>query len=113
MNPEDASHGTPFRPRITNNATIGRITNTDGSSLGVSQRNTAPSVMRASPYSPFPFGLPIQSSSRSILSPGSADQKKLENEEVTAGDSFPIINNHAGLHGLRGRVRAQDVYGGE
>ena len=116
MDPSDPSQGTPFRPRMTNNATVGRMSNQDGSSIGVSQRSTASSVLRASPYSPFPFGLPIQSSNRSILSPGSVDQTILENETIAARASFPTngtTNNHAGLHGLRGRVRAQDVYGGK
>jgi len=109
MDSTDHSSGTPFRPKTTNTGNTGRISMADNSSIGLSQRN-----VRASPYSPFPFGLPIQSSSRSILSPGSVEQKILENEEIAGRNSFPneSIKNHTSPHVLRGRVRAQDVYGG-
>ena len=110
MDSTDHSSGTPFRPKTTNTGNTGRISMADNSSIGLSQRN-----IRASPYSPFPFGLPIQSSSRSILSPGSVEQKILENEEIAGRNSFPneSIKNHTSPHVLRGRVRAQDVYGGK
>ena len=110
MDSTDHSSGTPFRPKTTNTGNTGRVSMANNSSIGLSQRN-----IRASPYSPFPFGLPIQSSSRSILSPGSVEQKILENEEIAGRNSFPneSIKNHTSPHVLRGRVRAQDVYGGK
>ena len=68
MDSTDPSHGTPFRPKTTISGNSGRMPIADNSSSALSQRNTASTLLRASPYSPFPFGLPIQSSSRSILS---------------------------------------------
>ena len=49
------------------------------------------------------------------LSSGSVEQKLVENEEIAARNSFPNdnMNNHTSPHVLRGRVRAQDVYGGK
>jgi len=114
MDSIDPSHGTPYRSRTNNSASARRTSMADNNSTAMPQRSTASSLLRASPYSPFPFGLPIQSSSRSILSPGSVEQKLVENEEIAARNSFPNdnINNHTSPHVLRGRVRAQDVYGG-
>ena len=115
MDSIDPSHGTPYRSRTNNSASARRTSMADNNSTTMSQRSTASSLLRASPYSPFPFGLPIQSSSRSILSPGSVEQKLVENEEIAARNSFPNdnMNNHTSPHVLRGRVRAQDVYGGK
>ena len=71
-------------------------------------RNRRPSSSpRQSPYSPFPFGSPISHSDRSILSPGHQSQ---------SGESAMMPNLNSSLtnvqHVIRGRIRAQDVYGG-
>ena len=115
MDPSDSAHGTPFRPRY-GNGNGNRISTSVGNALPGSHRTSSGSAMlRASPYSPFPFGLPIQSSSRSLLSPGSLDQQEaMRNEEIERSDQFSNDNiNHSGLTVFRGRVRAQDVYGGK
>lgn len=51
----------------------------------------------------FPFGSPINSSRRSVLSPGALQSPASTSSSGEAG---------ASPHVLRGRVRAQDVYGG-
>ena len=106
MDPADSHHnGTPFRPQ---NRSIGRLPLHSPSSS-----NQRPA--RASPYSPFPFGLPIQSSNRSLLSPGSLNQNKEHAEPTEKEESAPTENNSgdSSLHVFRGRVRAQDVYAGK
>jgi|FrelakmetLWP11LW_1041352.scaffolds.fasta_scaffold100112_1 hypothetical protein len=62
---------------------------------------------RQSPYSPFPFGSPISHSDRSILSPGHQSQS---GESATPNLDSSLINVQ---HVIRGRIRAQDVYGGQ
>ena len=51
----------------------------------------------------FPFGSPINSSRRSVLSPGALQSPAPTSSSGEAG---------ASPHVLRGRLRAQDVYGG-
>lgn len=115
MDPSESPHGTPFRPR-NGSAGGSPISVLAGNTVGGPQRSgTGSAMLRASPYSPFPFGLPIQSSNRSLLSPGSLDQQEVMENELERKDRFSSDNvyNHSGLHVLRGRVRAQDVYGGK
>ena len=115
MDPTDPAHqDTPFRPRASSNDREGnrlqmQILNTRGAGRGIQAPPSA--MLRASPYSPFPFGLPIQSSSRSLLSPGSLEQQEGNNTEKSGGSNENVISG-SGLHVFRGRVRAQDVYGG-
>ena len=118
MDPTKSSqHDTPFRPRSSSsdgeNRLQTQILNISGAG-GSMQRSTPGSapMLRASPYSPFPFGLPIQSSNRSLLSPGSLEQQQgntIENVGVKPNEN---VITGSGLHVFRGRVRAQDVYGG-
>ena len=88
-----------------------QILNTRGAGGGIQAPPSVSTMLRASPYSPFPFGLPIQSSSRSLLSPGSLEQQEGNNIEK-GGVSNENVVTGSGLHVFRGRVRAQDVYGG-
>jgi len=114
MDSRGSSHRTPYMPRIRN-ADENRISSPSANANNGSQRSSTGSAMlRASPYSPFPFGLPIQSSNRSILSPGSIDQELSRNEDVNKKDQFSSDTNNdtSSLHTFRRRVRAQDVYGG-
>ena len=117
MDPTDPSHqNTPFRPRSSSNDRGGnrlqmQILNTRGAGGGIQTPPSASTMLRASPYSPFPFGLPIQSSSRSLLSPGSLEQQEGNNIEKGGVSNENVISG-SGLHVFRGRVRAQDVYGG-
>ena len=86
MDSRGSSHRTPYMPRIRN-ADENRISSPSANANNGSQRSSTGSAMlRASPYSPFPFGLPIQSSNRSILSPGSIDQELSRNEDVNKKD---------------------------
>ena len=114
MDPSDSANGTPFRPRNGNGAS-NRIPTVGNAIPGAQRTSSGSAMLRASPYSPFPFGLPIQSSSRSLLSPGSIDhQETIHNDEIERKEQFRSdAINHSGLHVLRGRVRAQDVYGGK
>ena len=115
MDSRGSSHRTPYMPRIRN-ADENRISSPSANANNGSQRSSTGSAMlRASPYSPFPFGLPIQSSNRSILSPGSIDQELSRNEDVNKKDQFSSDTNNdtSSLHTFRRRVRAQDVYGGK
>ena len=116
MDPTDPAHqDTPFRPRTSSNDLEGnrlqmQILNTRAAGRGIQAPPSASPMLRASPYSPFPFGLPIQSSSRSLLSPGSLEQQEGNIEK--SGVSNENVISGSGLHVFRGRVRAQDVYGG-
>ena len=114
MDSSESPHNTPYRPRNANGS-ANRIPMQVVSAAGGAQRSPSASL-RASPYSPFPFGLPIQSSNRSILSPGSLEQQEgmsRDDSEPKAGFSSENDIGRSGLHVLRGRVRAQDVYGGK
>ena len=115
MDSIDPSNGTPYRSRTNNSASARRTSMADNNSTANPQRSTASSLLRASPYSPFPFGLPIQSSNRSLLSPGPLEQPERLNEggpDPKSGVCNESFSNNK-LHVLRGRIRAQDVYGGK
>ena len=71
----------------------------------------SPSAAASTYSSMFPFGSPINTSRRSVLSPGalnlSANRAAVDGEQTDHDVS--LTGSH---HVLRGRVRAQDVYGG-
>ena len=56
----------------------------------------------------FPFGSPINTSRRSILSPGGLPGQQPQQPAA----AVPGPSGSGTPHVLRGRVRAQDVYGG-
>jgi hypothetical protein len=60
-------------------------------------------------FSPFPFGSPITNSDRSILSPGRQSQGQ---EEVQTPAALNLSQTSV-QHVIRGRIRAQEVYGGQ
>ena len=70
------------------------------------RRGNAPSADQSS-CSMFPFGSPINTSRRSILSPGG-----LASTGVDSSQPSRLSDGTGSQHALRGRIRAQEIYGG-
>jgi len=62
-----------------------------------------------SPSSPFPFGSPITFSDRSLLSP----LRRVSGDTLVPSQRSSSLSSSQSQHVFRGKVRAQEVYGGK